>query len=149
MADEIEHIDVAELIVNCQNDLWNSRKFKVIDDFFSEDVAAIYPDLNHQNGVQTSGKEDFKKNFVLPLFSAFPDLKFISLEVVSDNRTAIAQRWTLIGTFEKEYKGIQPNHKKVTWQGISILHINQEGKINMIRSLYDQKPFLEALQQKE
>jgi len=103
--------------------------------------------MNHQNGIQTMGTEDFKKNFVLPLFNAFPDIKFISLEVVSDSRS-IAQRWTLTGTFNGEYKGFKPNHKKVTWQGISILHINSEGKINRIRSLWDQKPFLEALQAK-
>jgi len=135
-------MDIAELIVTCQNDLWNIRKFKVVDDFFSDDIATIYPDI------QTSGKEDFKKLFLIPLFNAFPDLKFISLEVIPQGYT-IVQRWTLSGTFIKEYKGISPNKKKITWQGISFVHINEEGKINVIRSIYDQKPFLEALHQKE
>eukprot|EP01123_Difflugia_compressa_P008116 TRINITY_DN233_c0_g1_i1.p1 TRINITY_DN233_c0_g1~~TRINITY_DN233_c0_g1_i1.p1 ORF type:complete len:170 (-),score=39.85 TRINITY_DN233_c0_g1_i1:126-569(-) len=144
---EADHIDVAELIISSQNNLWNNRKYEEIDASFSDDVAAIYPDPSHPNGVQSSGKEDFKKNFVAPFFESFPDLKFISLEVISDNHTAIAQRWTLVGTFEKPYKGIAPNNKKVTWQGVSLLHINSDGKINLIRTLYDQKPFLEALKQ--
>jgi len=113
-----------------------------VDDFFTDDIATIYPDI------QTSGKEDFKKLFLLPLFNAFPDLKFVSLEVITQGFT-IVQRWTLSGTFLKDFKGFVPNKKKITWQGISFVYINDDGKINMIRSIYDQHAFLEALGQKE
>jgi len=131
----------ADTVVSLQSALWNGKQFKVVDDHFSPDIVAIWP------ASQTSGREDFKKKLVLPFVNAFTDLTWTSQEVISE-ANAIVQRWTLTGTFTKEYSGIPPNNHKISWQGISILHVDNEGKISSIRTIYDQKPFLEALHAK-
>jgi predicted ester cyclase len=63
--------------------------------------------------------------------------------VISDV-SSIATRFTLSGTFKHAYLNIQPNGNKISWQGISIIHI-QGGLISTVRTLFDRLPFNEAL----
>eukprot|EP01126_Amoeba_proteus_P010792 TRINITY_DN14262_c0_g1_i4.p1 TRINITY_DN14262_c0_g1~~TRINITY_DN14262_c0_g1_i4.p1 ORF type:complete len:149 (-),score=38.95 TRINITY_DN14262_c0_g1_i4:118-564(-) len=128
---------LSDVVVGLQNDLWNNKKYKVIDDNFSPDVTNIYP------GIITTGRDDLKTKFLLPLFTAFPDLKWVSLEVMGDTGS-IATRWTLSGTFKKPYLGYQPNNQRISWQGISIMHV-ANGLITSARTIFDTKPFFEAL----
>lgn len=75
-----------------QNDLWNNKHFKVIDDHFADDITSKSDYfiflvnffhsycLDHWPGQITSGKDEIKTKFLLPLFNAFPDLKWVCLE---------------------------------------------------------------------
>jgi len=138
--DSLQPTNYAVTVVYLQSALWNGKQFKVVDDHFSPDFVAIWPTT------QTSGREDFKK-LVNMYLNAFPDLIWTSQEVISDaNQSAIVQRWTLTGTFTKEFQSLQPNLHKISWHAISIIHVdNDEGKISSIRTFYDRKSFLEAL----
>jgi predicted ester cyclase len=46
----------------------------------------------------------------------------VNILVISDV-SSIATRFTLSGTFKHAFMGIQPNGNKISWQGISIIHI--------------------------
>lgn len=71
---------LSDIVVGLQNDLWNHKKFRIIDgthsrqssltrlDHFSADVTNFWP------GLTTSGKDDLKTKLLVPLFNAFPDL---------------------------------------------------------------------------
>ncbi len=52
------------------DDLWNNKNFKIVDDCFSDDSVS--------KGTlgESAGKKEFKTQIVLPLFNAFPDLKY-------------------------------------------------------------------------
>jgi hypothetical protein len=66
--------------------------FSVIDKFFAKDIA------NHNPLASTIGVEDFKMKFMEVLLVGFPDLKWISHEVVNDGHLTVVVRWTLSGT---------------------------------------------------
>jgi predicted ester cyclase len=66
------------------------------------------------------------------------------LEVISGT-SSIATRWTLSGTFQNTYLGHTANGRKISWQGISIIHVNN-GLITSVRTIFDTKPFFEALE---
>jgi predicted ester cyclase len=68
-----------------------------------------------------------------------------SLLVMGDTGS-IACRWTFTGTFKKAYQGYQPNNHKISWQGVSVYHV-ENGMITSVRSIFDSKPFYAALSQ--
>lgn len=59
---------------------------------------------------------------------------------------AIACRWTFTGTFKKAYQGYPANNQKISWQGVSVYHV-ENGMITSVRSIFDSKPFYAALSQ--
>jgi hypothetical protein len=52
--------------------------------------------LDHWPGQITSGKDELKTKFLLPLFNAFPDLKWVSLEGISSTFRSIFRRCVLV-----------------------------------------------------
>jgi len=121
-----------EVLVQLLDDLLNNRNFKVVDDTFSNEC------INRTPIVETVGKEAFKNKFLLPLFTAFPDLNWISHEVIVDLPTII-NRWTFSGTHKGEYAGYPACNKKVTWSGVSLNRLNETGKIIEVNTFYDRK----------
>lgn len=69
----------------------------------------------------------------------------LSNSLVISDESSIATRWTLSGTFKQPYIGFEPNGKKISWQGITIIHI-RGGLISSVRTIFDRQPWLEALQ---
>lgn len=51
------------------------------------------------------------------LRSAFPDLRFTIDEMVVEGDKMMV-RWTMSGTHDGDFYGVQPTHKQVTWSGI-------------------------------
>lgn len=49
-------------------------------------------------------------------------ITYLIFVVISDV-SSIATRFTLSGTFKHAYMNIQPNGNKISWQGVSIIHI--------------------------
>lgn len=70
-------------VIQKLDDLWNNKNFKVTDDVFTKDILSRNP-LG-----DTVGVLDFKNRMVLPLFNGFPDLKFISHEVISQGSNLV------------------------------------------------------------
>lgn len=64
---------------------------EVIDTTFSEDCVSRQPLIEAE--LQLKGRDEFKSKFVQPLLNAFPDLVYVSHEVVVDLPTII-NRWT-------------------------------------------------------
>ncbi|KAH3758697.1 SnoaL-like polyketide cyclase [Pelomyxa schiedti] len=121
-----------EVLINMLNDLWNNKNFKVVDDVLSLDCVNRGPLVN------TQGIKEFKNLFVLPLFNAFPDLKYVCHEVIQQNSTFVI-RWTFSGTHNGVYRGYEPTHKKVFWSGVCINRINTEGKLYDISYYFDSR----------
>jgi predicted ester cyclase len=86
----------------------------VIDEFFAPNVVihmAPNPDMNLE----------LYKQFVGGLYSAFPDLQFLSEGMIVESDKS-AFRYTAQGTHKGEFMGIAPTDKQVTWAGCEIAH---------------------------
>ncbi len=53
------------------------------------------------------------------IFTAFPDMRFTIDDMIAEGDKVVA-RYTLKGTFKKEYQGIAPTGKQITAKGVSI-----------------------------
>merc|ERR1711990_1254833 len=115
-------------------DLWNHKNFKIVDDVFSDDCVSKNP------VVDTQGIEEYKHKVVLPLLDAFPDLCFVSNEVITEGN-AVVNRWTFFGTHRKAYLGFEPTDRKCSWTGVTISRFNPEGRMTEVLTFFD----LEAL----
>lgn len=74
--------------------------------------------------------------------------RVLTLSQVMGDNNSIACRWTFQGTFKKAYQGFQPNGHKISWQGVTVYHV-ENGMITSVRSIFDTKPFYEALSKPE
>lgn len=63
------------------------------------------------------------------LFSAFPDFRFETLDVIGDGEK-VAVHWRATGTFDGDvaFEGLRPNGRKVDVQGCDVLTI-RDGRI--------------------
>jgi len=130
----------AEAIVHRQNDLWNNKNFKVVDDFFDQNIICFNPHIN------TIGIPEIKTKFLLPIFNSFPDLQWVAHEVISDGSVSLVTRWSLQGTFSgSAYMGYEANGHKISWEGITVFHFNSHGKIYEMRSIFDTLEFFAKL----
>jgi len=130
--------EVSETIVQLLDDFWNNKNFKVIDDTFSFDC------VNRNPIEETQGVNGFKK-FALSLFNSFPDLKYVSHEVITDFPTII-NRWTFSGTMKSDFAGFKANNKKITWSGITLNKLS-EGTISEVQIYFDRKELYDQISQ--
>jgi predicted ester cyclase len=56
------------------------------------------------------------------IFTAFPDMRFAIDDMIAEG-DKVAVRYTLKGTFKKEYQGIIPTGKQIVAKGVSIERI--------------------------
>eukprot|EP01130_Rhizamoeba_saxonica_P012922 TRINITY_DN5487_c1_g3_i2.p1 TRINITY_DN5487_c1_g3~~TRINITY_DN5487_c1_g3_i2.p1 ORF type:complete len:108 (-),score=18.67 TRINITY_DN5487_c1_g3_i2:36-359(-) len=90
--------------------------------------------------ISTIGVGEFKTRFVLPLFNAFPDLKWVAHEVIYDNQASLVTRWTFSATFSgSDYLGYQSNNHRVSWEGMTLMHLNSTGKVYESKSFFDMR----------
>lgn len=104
-------------------EVWNQRNESAIDEMF-----AAHGKGHHfpQTGGTFNGPDEFKpvyKSFC----SAFPDLRVIVDEVISEGNRAAA-RWTAMATHSGEGLGIPPTGNKITLPGSSFAII-EDGKM--------------------
>lgn len=93
----------------------------VLDEVFAADVVDHDPAPD-----QGPGPQGFK-NFFSALRTAFPDLEVeVEKLVADDDHVAIA--YTLSGTHEGDFDGVDPTGKKVTARGMQIGRF-EDGKI--------------------
>jgi len=130
---------VSDYVVKFLDDLWNNRNFKIIDDVFDDQCISRGP------FGETIGKKEFKNNAVLPLFNAFPDLRYISHEVFQEGRR-IVNRWTFTGTHTGgEFAGYKPLGKKVSYSGVTINRFGEDGSLIEINTFFDRLSLFEQI----
>lgn len=120
------------------NDLFNNKNFKVVDEVISEDC------VNKGPLGQTYGIAEYKNLFCLPLFNAFPDLKFVCHEIITE-LPSIVMRWTFAGTHRGEYRGYKPTNQKIVWSGVTINRLNEHGKVYDMVYAFDSRPLYNQL----
>ncbi|MEM2901024.1 MAG: ester cyclase, partial [Thermoplasmata archaeon] len=57
------------------------------------------------------------------LLKGFPDLRFELKDTISDEK-GVAVEWTLVGTHEGLFMGVQPTNKKIEVKGTTIFRIS-------------------------
>lgn len=107
--------------------IFNEGKIDDVKNFVTTDI--IYHGLE-----EVQGLENFKQ-WLAEDHKAFPDMQ---ITVVDDfgEQDKVAMRWTLKGTFAKEFLGYPPSHEKFETQGVEIFHF-QSGKINEAWTIFD------------
>jgi len=134
---------IGNFVVQLLDDLWNNKNFKVVDDTFSDDCVSRGP------FGETVGRNEFKNKVALPLFNAFPDLKYVSHEVYQDGRRMV-NRWTFSGTHTGAmYDNYPPLGNKVAYSGVTINRFNEDNKLCEIHTFFDRLAVHEQLQQQK
>jgi len=86
----------------------------------------VTPDISYHGVEEVKGLENFKQ-LVGDDRKAFPDMNITILDSFGE-QDKFAMRWSLKGTFSKEFAGHLPTNEKFETQGIEIFHF-QDGKI--------------------
>jgi len=96
--------------------VWNERRFDLIDEFFTEDI------VSHVVGFPSSaGLEETREGLVMNL-NAFPDLKIsIDDEIAEGDKVLFS--WTSRGTHQGDLYGIPATGKQVTNTGMTIYRL--------------------------
>jgi len=113
MSADAEH---KALIRQLYEEVWNKRRLELVDEIFSPSHALHDPNLTG-SGV---GPEAYRRQ-VTRFISAFPDLRFIIEDFFGENEK-LAVVWTISGTHKGEFMGIPATDKKVSIDGITIIH---------------------------
>lgn len=93
-------------------ELWNQRKFDVLDTMLAADFILHSPsqDIHGRDGV---------KQLFTTLHEACPDLHFTIEDLVADGDRVVT-RWTASGTQTGEFQGIPATHTRVRMSGTDI-----------------------------
>jgi steroid delta-isomerase-like uncharacterized protein len=114
--------DNKAIVRRLYEEVWNKRKFEVIDEIISPSHA-----LQASNIFGSSiGPEAYKRNALL-FFAGYPDLHWTIEDTIAEKDKVVAC-WTISGTHKGDYLGVPATNKKVSVEGITIHHITN-GKI--------------------
>lgn len=127
-----------EVIRRLYNEVWNERKFEVIDQLVSQSHALVSPLVRGA----LMGPAAYKKE-IASFFVAFPDLCFTVEETICEKDKIVAS-WSFTGTHKGEFFGIAPTNKKVSVTGITI-HQIADGKILDSLATWDAISLLQQL----
>jgi predicted ester cyclase len=114
------------------NEVWNSRREDLIPELLSSE--SIAHGLQDVNGNIPKGHEGFKSLFYA-FSTAFPDLKLIVEDVVSE-RDMVVARCIVQGTHRGEGLGVDPTLRPVRFAGLCMMRV-EEGKITEIWNQFD------------
>ena len=107
--------------------IFNEGKIDEVKNFVTTDI--IYHGLE-----EVQGLENFKQ-WLAEDHKAFPDMHITMVDEFGEG-DKVAMRWTLKGTFAKEFLGYPPSHEKFETQGVEIFHF-QSGKIKEAWTIFD------------
>jgi len=103
-------------------EVWQEGRLDAIDELhalgFVDRSAADRP----------ADHEGFKQG-VAQLYAAYPDFRAVTEDAIADDAAGmIAVRWTAVGTHLGAFMGSPPAGRRVTFEGIEILHV-ENGRI--------------------
>jgi steroid delta-isomerase-like uncharacterized protein len=109
--------DNKAVIRRLYEEVWNKRRLELVDEIISPSHALHDPNLSGS----AVGPEAYKRQ-VTRFITAFPDLRFTVEDIVGEKeKQAVA--WTISGTHQGEFMGVPATNKKVSVDGITIIHI--------------------------
>lgn len=126
-----------EIVRRVVDEMWNQKKLEVLDQLIHPDFRSIGPGIGEVR--DRNGFLEFTKLFV----TTFPDLHADIVEMITEG-DCVAKVWKAHGTFDAEYMGAPPNHKFITWSGISVYRF-ADGKLKEIEWGYDYLSLLQEM----
>ncbi len=126
------------LIGRLYEEVWNQRKFEVINEIISPSHALQAPNV----AGSAVGPDAYKRQ-VLRFLEGYPDLHWTIEDTIAEEDKVVAC-WTISGTQGGEYLGIPATNKKVSVDGITIHHI-ANGKIMDSYSNWDALGMMQQL----
>ena len=133
MADEIR-----TLATRWFEEIWNQRRDATIDELMAADA------VGHMEGApDVHGRADFRK-VRDTLLGAFPDLRIVVDDVLSDDRRAVV-RWHLTASHKGDHFGFPATNKPVSFSGLTWLTF-RDGQIVEGCDAWNQGAVMQALQ---
>ncbi len=126
------------IIGRLYEEVWNQRKFEVINEIISPSHALQAPNV----AGSAVGPDAYKRQ-VLRFLEGYPDLHWTIEDTIAEEDKVVAC-WTISGTQGGEYLGIPATNKKVSVDGITIHHI-ANGKIMDSYSNWDALGMMQQL----
>ena len=103
-----------ELVRRSNDEIWGDGNLALIDDYVADDYVehnTAYPD-------PIQGPEGYKEN-VRMVRAAFPDMDVTTEDLIAEGDKVVA-RYTITGTHEGAFMGMEPTGETVAVEGISI-----------------------------
>ena len=103
-------------------EVWNQSNLEVVDEIFDRYIS-------HRPDGPTlqRGPEDVK-HFVSEFRTAFPDFR-ISIDDQIAEGDKVMVHATLLGTHQREFRGMAPTGKHIEERGFSVFRFSEEGKV--------------------
>jgi predicted ester cyclase len=117
----MEKIDNKTIIRRFIEEVENTGDISKIHEYISEDYAEIHDGKRYEIGIQ--GAIDH----VLGVRKVYPDLKLTIEHQISEGEWVVTI-YSVTGTFEKEWFGMLPTGKPITYTGVNVDRIH-DGKI--------------------
>lgn len=133
MADQADH---HKELVRRYLDAFNDKDREALSDLVDDDV------VEHGTHWEVEGFEEFM-TYVEENVDIFADYTGSTETIVAEEDTVVV-RYSVSGTHEGEYLGIQPTGREVEWTGIAMYRID-DGEIAEIWIESDQLGLLEQL----
>lgn len=117
----------------------NKRDLSNVSSILADDYKRFFSDE-----LVATGAKELVTNLE-PFFSGFPDfhVKMLHKSTIVDN--AIFVHWRMTGTHTNDFSGIPPSGKKVKVNGLSRLHFNNNGKMDMEHLYFDQLGLMQQI----
>ena len=117
----MKNTDNKELIRRYIEEIENTGDVSKIHEFISRDYAEIYEGKRYEIGIK--GAIDHVKG----VRKAFPDLTLTIERQIAEGEWVVTV-YSVIGTFQNEWLGMQPTGKPITFTGVNVDRI-KDGKL--------------------
>lgn len=106
--------DLKELVRRSNEAVWDQGDLSHLDGYVAED----YVEHNSASPEPIRGPEGYRQNVEM-VREAFPDLSVTTEDLIAED-DRVATRYTLRGTHENAFMGIEPTGNRIEIEGISI-----------------------------
>jgi len=105
------------------NEIWGKRNLTNFNDFH-------HPDFQDMSPADRGTNRDSFRQGIQDTFRIFPDFfAFIEDLVVDESQSKVAIRWSAIATHRGDFFGLKPSNRRINFQGIEIISIDEAGLI--------------------
>jgi steroid delta-isomerase-like uncharacterized protein len=114
---------IQETAQRWMNVIWSQYDLAQFDDIHHPDF------IDHSPAGRDSSRSAYRES-VIELFNIFPDFSTRVEDIVIDEiHGKAAIRWSASGTQAGEFLGLAATHKLITFEGIEIISVDQNGMI--------------------